>query len=85
MSYNPLAEQYDKLKNRLEKKEEKKKEKDLLTGLINTQITVCLRNGQSLTGILRKVTRYEILLDNQEAFPVIIMKHAVDLVKEVSH
>jgi sRNA-binding regulator protein Hfq len=84
MSYNPLAEKFDKLKSKLEK-EEKKKEKDLLSGLINTQITVCLRNGQSLTGILRKVTRYEILVDTQEAFPVIIMKHSIDMVKEVSH
>jgi sRNA-binding regulator protein Hfq len=86
MSYNPLAEKFDKLKSKLEKKEEKKKEKDLLAGLINTEITLYLRNGQSLKGILRKVTRYEILVDTLEGpFPLVVMKHAIDLVKEVSH
>jgi sRNA-binding regulator protein Hfq len=85
MSYNPLAERYDKLKNKLEKKEEKK-EKDLLSGLVNTQITVYLRNGQSVTGVLRKVARYEILIDTLEGpFPLVVMKHAIDFAKEVSH
>jgi len=84
MSYNPLAEKFDKLKSKLEQKEEKKKEKDLLSGLVNTQVTLYLRNGQSVKGILRKVARYEILIDTLEG-PLIVMKHSVDIIKEVSH
>jgi hypothetical protein len=83
MSYNPLAEQFDKLKSKLEDNKPKGP-KELWSGLINAEITLYLRNGQSLKGILRKVAPYEILLETLEG-PLIVMKHSVDIIKEVSH
>lgn len=79
MAYNPLAPQYEKLKNKLENKKNEG-QRDLLQGLVNTEIAVFLRNGQSLRGILRKVSRYEILVESFEG-PLIIPKHAIDFVK----
>lgn len=51
----------------------------LITPLANQEVEVHLRNGQSLTGVLRKASRFELYFETPTE-RLILMKHAVDLI-----
>ena len=54
-------------------------EPSLLDGLRGRRVTVSLRSGYLVEGVLAEISRYEILLDDGRE-KCIILKHAVDYI-----
>ena len=53
----------------------------LIKPLVNQEVKVLLRNGQSFTGTLRKVARFELYVETTEAERLIVPKHSIDLIE----
>jgi len=91
----PLARDFEKLRAKLDPSsststtakqhhhhhDNGKEDDSLFKPLVNQEVELRLRNGQSLTGVLRKATRFELLIETSPSQErLILMKHAVDLV-----
>ena len=60
-------------------KQQYQQKPDLISQLINSNITVLLNNGNTITGILQDVSNYELIVNN-----TIIMKHAITTIQLAS-
>ena len=63
-------------------KPEKKPKPKLLDDLKGKRVVVFMRNGYSIEGVMEEVSRFEVLInDNDKKY--VILKHAVDYIVPV--
>jgi len=55
-----------------------------VAALVNTPVTMHLRNGTQLSGILLQVWQYEFVLATADGGFIVILKHAVDMLEPAS-
>jgi sRNA-binding regulator protein Hfq len=55
-----------------------------VAALVNTPVTMHLRNGTPLSGILLQVWQYEFVLATADGGFIVILKHAVDMLEPAS-
>lgn len=88
MRNDPLSRDFNSLKAQLEGKQPAKQQRpprELLPSWTGRQVQLKLRDGTLITGLLQSVSAYEILVQTEGGEHVLLMKHAVDAIKEVNN